>query len=172
MIMWQDFLSYWNSLWEVIPIWRYEVGLFVFLIGMVICLKIWGFRKGFRFNIGLLLIEYVVLIYCTTVFSRRTTVLQYNFMPFWSYFSYFGGENDRLLMENIMNVVVFVPVGLLAGVAFRGMKWMKVMVTGLGLSIGIEVMQFVFRKGFSEVDDVIHNTFGCMIGYLIWLALK
>lgn len=29
------------------------------------------------------------------------------------------------------------------------------------------VLQFRFMKGFSEVDDVMHNTVGCLIGFLI-----
>ena len=71
-----------------------------------------------------------------------------------------------------MNVVVFVPVGLLARVAFRRMNWMMALVWGLMLSVGIESMQLVFKKGLGEVDDVIHNTFGCLIGYLIWVLFS
>ena len=160
-----DFFAYWDSLWRDIPIWVYEAGSLVLLAGLVISLLTCGIRKGLRYGFGLLLIEYVLLIYCSTVFFRNTGKLQYDFTPLWSYFSYFRGEDDRLLAENIMNVVVFVPAGLLAGVAFKSINWKKVMMIGLGLSMGIEVLQFVFRKGFSEVDDVMHNTLGCVIGY-------
>ena len=167
-----DFLVYWHSLWNDIPIWVYEAGILVLLAGSVICLSTCGIRKGLRYSLGLLLIEYVLLIYCSTVFFRNTGKLQYDFMPFWSYRDYFNGVDKGLLAENIMNMVVFVPVGLLAGAAFRSMSWKKVMVIGLCLSVGIEVMQFVFRKGFSEVDDVMHNTVGCLIGYGIMTILR
>ena len=86
-------------------------------------------------------------------------------MPFWSYFAYFRGEDDSLLIENIMNVVVFVPIGLLAGLASRSMNWIKALSLGLCISIPIEVLQFSFEKGFAELDDVMHNTLGCVIGY-------
>lgn len=38
---------------------------------------------------------------------------------------------------------------------------------GLGclISISIETMQYIFKCGFSEVDDVMHNTLGCAIGF-------
>lgn len=39
-----------------------------------------------------------------------------------------------LLAENIMNVVVFVPVGLLAGATSRSISWKKVLVIGICLS--------------------------------------
>ena len=54
--------------------------------------------------------------------------------------------------------MVFVPVGLLAGATFRSMSWKKALVIGMCLSLGIETLQFVFRKGISEIDDVMHNT--------------
>jgi len=40
------------------------------------------------------------------------------------------------------------------------------------LSIGIEILQFVMKRGLSEVDDVMHNTIGCMMGYGISRLLK
>ena len=163
-----DFLSYWNSLWNDIPIWVYEVGLLVLLAGWMICSLTCGFRKGLRYGLGLLLIEYVFLIYCSTVFFRNTGELQYDFMPFWSYRDYFNGVDRRLLAENIMNVVVFVPVGLLVGATFRSRSWKKELVIGICLSVGIETLQFVLRKGFSEFDDVMHNTLGCLIGYRMY----
>ena len=114
-----------------IPIWVYEAGILVLLAGLVICLSTCGIRKGLRYSLGLLLIEYVLLIYCSTVFFRNTGKLQYDFMPFWSYRDYFNGVDKGLLAENIMNMVVFVPAGLLAGAAFRSMSWKKVMVIGM-----------------------------------------
>ena len=89
-------------------------------------------------------------------------------MPFWSYIAYFKGEDNSLMNENIMNVVVFVPIGLLAGLASRNMNWIKVLVFGLCISITIEVLQFAFEKGFTELDDVMHNTLGCLFGYSIF----
>lgn len=163
-----DFLAYWHSLWNDIPIWVYEAGLLILIAGLVICSLTCGIRKSIRYSLGLLLIEYVLLIYCSTVFFRNTGELQYDFMPFWSYRDYFNGVDRALLAENIMNVVVFVPVGLLAGLAFRRMKWKKILMVGLCLSFGIEVLQFVFVKGFAEFDDVMHNTIGCMIGCTIY----
>ena len=79
---------------------------------------------------------------------------------------------DELLPENIMNLVVFIPVGLLIGVVFQQRKWWKILIIGCGISIVIETFQFLFMKGFSELDDVMHNTLGCMIGYGIFALIK
>lgn len=168
----EDFLIFWDSLWTEIPFYVYEIGTAVFCIGVAIFLFRFGIRRGLRWSVGLFLIEYLGLIYCSTVIFRGTSrALQFHLMPFWSYLSYFRGENDRLLADNIMNMVVFVPVGFLAGISFRGFCWRKALALGAGLSIVIEVLQLVMRRGFSEVDDVVHNTLGCMIGYGFYLLI-
>lgn len=66
-----------------------------------------------------------------------------------------------------MNVVVFIPAGLLLGVVFNRINWWKALLVGCSISILIETLQFCFLKGFSEVDDVIHNTVGFWAGYIL-----
>lgn len=46
-------------------------------------------------------------------------------------------------------------------------SWMIVTIIGCSISISIEVMQFVYRLGFAEVDDVMHNIIGCVLGYML-----
>lgn len=107
------------------------------------------------------------MIYCTTVIYRNTCdVFKYDFHPFWSYEAIQSGRTE-LLAENIMNVLVFIPVGLLIGMGFSRWSWWKALGLGCLISISIEVLQFIFKRGFCEVDDVMHNTLGCMIGYVI-----
>jgi glycopeptide antibiotics resistance protein len=72
-------------------------------------------------------------------------------------------------VENIMNVVVFIPVSLLLGIAFKQTTWWKALLLGCGISITIESLQFIFMRGFSELDDVMHNTVGCLLG---WFMVK
>jgi glycopeptide antibiotics resistance protein len=108
-----------------------------------------------------LLIEYIFLLFCSTVIFRATgATRQYDFHPFWSY------SRPDLLVENIMNVVVFIPVGLLLCCAFKQITWWKTLLIGCSISITIEALQFFFMKGFSELDDVMHNTLGCILGYM------
>ena len=144
----------------------------VLCIGATI-LSIWhGLNKGLRYTALLALMEYVGLIYCSTVFFRNTNrVLKYNWHPFWSYQAIEAGK-DKLLSEIIMNVVMFVPIGLLMGCAFRIMNWKLVLVIGCILSVGIELFQFLLKRGFSEFDDVMHNTLGCMIGYGLFSLIR
>ena len=156
-----------------LPIWVYEGLLAVLCIGAVVSFVRLGARKGCRVTLRLLLTEYVVMIFCTTVFFRSVmAVRQYDFHPFWSYGAIQSGESPQLLVENIMNVVVFVPVGILLGTGFRLMTWRKTLLIGGVMSASIEVLQFFTKRGFSEVDDVMHNTVGCMMGFMLVAIIK
>ncbi|WP_394285683.1 VanZ family protein, partial [Corynebacterium sp.] len=83
-------------------------------------------------------------------------------------------------LNTVGNVALFIPVGLLtvfahdlfsrradrpprmAGAVLRGG------VVGLLLSLAVEVAQYVFALGYSDVDDLLFNTLGAVLG--AWLA--
>lgn len=158
--MQDEFEQYIISLYKDIPQEVYEGLLSVFCLGVVLFVAFKGLRTGLRWSSVLLLIEYIFQLFCSTVIFRPTgETRQYDFHPFWSY------DRPELLVENIMNVIVFIPVGLLLGSAFKQMTWWKALLIGCSISVTIEALQFWFMKGFSELDDVMHNTLGCLIGY-------
>lgn len=159
------FEEYMRALYQDIPV-GVCLGLAVLLcIGVAVIMGCYEWRRGCRKIAGLMLAEYVFLIYCSTVVYRTCLeTRRYDFTPFWSYKAIEEGRAE-LLPENIMNVVVFVPVGILFGCAFRCMTWWKAILIGCGISVSIEALQFSFHRGFAETDDVIHNTLGCAIGF-------
>lgn len=155
------------SLVHAIPYSIYEGIASISCLGLVVFIAWKGFKTGLWYSAALLLIEYIFLLFCSTVIFRTTgEVRQYDFHPFWSYQAIQDGRED-LLAENIMNVVVFVPVGLLLGIAFKQMTWWKALLIGCGISVSIESLQFFLMRGFSELDDVMRNTLGCILGYIL-----
>ena len=166
----EQFRQYIINLYQDIPQEVYEGLLSVFCIGLVAFVAWKGFKTGLRYSAILLLVEYVFLIFCSTVFFRATgEISKYDFHPFWSYKAIQDGR-ENLLAENIMNVIVFIPVGMILGslLKVKG-SCLIVLLIGCSISITIEALQFCFLKGFSEVDDVMHNTVGCIIG---WCMVK
>lgn len=172
-MMSEELKKYCFQLINEVPHEVYVVMLIMFCVGAFLLIRLYGFRKGLACSFRLLFVEYIFLLYASTVIFRTVmSVRKYDFTPFWSYKAIMDGSEPQLLPENTMNVLVFVPVGLLAGVAFRRMTWKNILMVGLCLSLGIEVLQLVLVKGFAEVDDVMHNTLGCLIGFVIWLLLR
>lgn len=139
----------------------------IFVVGSTIFLCWKGKKRGAKLSLYLLGSEYIFLIYCITVIYRRTKdICKFDLTPFWSWREIFNGKMN-LMHENIMNIVMFVPIGLLVGVLFSEYNWKRILLIGTCISIGIEILQFIFSKGFSEFDDVMHNALGCMVGFLI-----
>ena len=148
------FKQYLIDLYHDVPQEVYEGLLSVFCLGAVFIIAFKGFRKGWRCVAGLLLADYVALLYCSMVIFRPYTEdAGPDFTPFWSYAAINEGRIE-LIPENVMNAVVFVPVGLLLSAVFQSVKWWKVLCIGCLISISIEVMQLLFHRGFAETDDL------------------
>lgn len=152
---------------STIPVAVYWGALVVFIIGVLILLAWKGLKTGGRYASVLLLVEWVAMMLCATViFRTASTERGFRLIPFSSYWD-FGPHGYLLEMvaENVLNVVLFLPVGILLGCTLWTMTWKRALLIGFVLSIAIEVLQFVFKRGFCEVDDVMHNTLGCLIGF-------
>ena len=62
------------------------------------------------------------------------------------------------------NIMLFIPFGFLVG----GCKGALV---GICLSLGIEIAQYAFHIGMCELDDVLNNSVGTVIGVLLNKAI-
>lgn len=162
----------WGALSDIpVEVYLGLVVLFVVGAGVLVWRK--GLREGARCTMGLLLVEWVFLILCTAVFFRESGEnRRVNLVPLSSYFDI--AENSYLMEVtaiNILNVIMFIPVGLLSGFAHRGVTWCRILFAGLVCSFAIELLQFVFKKGLCEVDDILHNLLGCVVGFAIYKLL-
>lgn len=78
-------------------------------------------------------------------------------------------SNGRISLEVFENFLLFVPLGILIPWVwkyFRGI--FRTTVIGFFVSLAIETVQIVTRRGYFDVDDVILNTLGALVGYLIF----
>ena len=41
------------------------------------------------------------------------------------------------------------------------------MLCGIVVSFGIEILQLVLKRGLFELDDIINNSLGCMMGAVL-----
>ena len=109
-----------------------------------------------------LLWGYLFFVLCTTLLFRECSeTIRYYLFPFWSY----DVLNYKVIAQHILNVLMFVPIGFLLGAIMNGTRRMKVIEMGCLMSVMIEILQLLTRRGVCNIDDVIHNTIGCAIGY-------
>jgi glycopeptide antibiotics resistance protein len=97
-----------------------------------------------------------------------------NLTPFKTIASQFIGQGNRLVdMVNLIgNIIPFIPLGLLAKLVFRSISWQKALVLGVVTGLTFEVMEVIFRVGIFDIDDVIMNAFGVMVGYVVFVMFK
>lgn len=166
-----DFLERWFD--PNIPMEYIILSFSVLCIVMAIGFMAYRGQRMNKFVMGALAIEYYFLVLCSTVICRTAPVSKrVELIPFYNYADIWNGiDYKRELMEILLNVALFVPIGyLLGGMVRKG--FVKVLLIGCMLSFLIELLQLATGRGLCETNDVIHNTVGCMVGYAVAMALK
>ncbi len=74
--------------------------------------------------------------------------------------------------EIIMNVVIFVPLGIYAGILFKRWSIGKKLFLFFLISLICEVFQFILNVGASDITDIINNTLGGIIGLMIYKGIE
>ena len=87
-------------------------------------------------------------------------------------FENFNISNLMSIFSNeVLNIVLMIPLGILLPMIwteFRSVK--KVALTGFVFSLAIEISQLINIRA-STIDDLIMNTLGTIIGYLIFRCI-
>lgn len=77
----------------------------------------------------------------------------------------------KLILNIFYNMLLFMPLGFFMKMCMPASKgaMREVILTGLLLSLCIEVTQFILPTGrWADVDDVILNTLGTFLGCFLW----
>ena len=67
------------------------------------------------------------------------------------------------------NILIFMPFGFFISMASRSSSFFKALFNSVGLSLCVEVLQLVTRVGSFDVDDILLNTIGGILGYIVFV---
>jgi glycopeptide antibiotics resistance protein len=70
------------------------------------------------------------------------------------------------------NILLFMPMGFLLKGVNSTKSTRHIVMIGMLASIGIELVQLVFRIGVCDIDDVLLNTLGTLCGVVVWNTLS
>lgn len=93
-----------------------------------------------------------------------------NFKPL----SWIEDENigQRIRMEMIPNILIFIPFGIFTPMACSRMrKWYMTALVAFAVTFGIEFFQYFIGRS-SDIDDVIANLLGGIIGYGVFIVFS
>ena len=88
-----------------------------------------------------------------------------NLIPF-----YYPAEVNFHLKEVIANIIIFIPLGVY--LKMLDVNGKKVILYGIVFSILLEVSQFIFKIGASDITDLITNTVGTILGVCGYTLLE
>lgn len=153
---------------------QYSIAMWLIILAIVGISCSLLYRKGkikkstaISFSMLALYLSFVLTI---TIFGRTPSEnYKYELDLFWSYKKAMNGS-EELLMENFLNVILFVPIGLTTAVIADNKR--LVLIAGAALSAIIEVTQFITKRGLFEFDDIIHNALGALLGLCLYLVAK
>ena len=79
------------------------------------------------------------------------------------------GINTRNNAYVIENILLFIPYGFLCAWVFKAArKFLPCTLIGMVTSLGVECLQLVTERGYFQIDDIITNTLGTVVGYIIF----
>lgn len=94
-----------------------------------------------------------------------------NIVPFVHLFQY--GNTRDIIWNVVGNTAMFIPSGIVLPVVYKKLdNFGKVVAAGAFISFCIEILQLPFASRASDIDDLIMNTLGVVIGYGIYAAAR
>lgn len=145
---------------------------YVFIVPIIVLYYIFLAKKEREQS---LLHIFIVCIFCYYLFGILTvTGIGYtstiSFRPQISLIPFVGMITGPI--ETILNIVLFVPMGLFLPLLYKKYnKFKTVVITGILFSVSIELVQ-MFNWGASDINDVMTNTMGACLGYLIYSIIS
>jgi glycopeptide antibiotics resistance protein len=77
------------------------------------------------------------------------------------------GEAKHFFINLLGNILLFIPFPFVLVIVFNKKQPAYILLSAFLLSLFIEVMQFIFKSGVADADDVLLNTLGATIGLLL-----
>lgn len=85
-----------------------------------------------------------------------------------------GTYNRRMALRNLAaNLLLFVPMGLFLPLLWRKLRrFVSCFRLWVGMILTIEIVQLLSLQGSFDIDDVILNTLGLLVGFCIFLRIN
>jgi len=114
-------------------------------------------------------VPYVYSILRIAFFSRpagsRTASVNFEIFSTW-------GDSASTHAFVLENIIFFIPLGLLIPIITQGrFKFFLTVLTGFLCSFALEAAQYKTGRGFCQIDDLIMNTAGTVMGVTIYFIV-
>lgn len=134
-------------------------------------------RRRTRLNeiIGLLLVMWAALIITSTLLPPWGAPMFYDFHfpPHWKVIpTIITSYGIDISSHELLNILIFVPIGLALPFVLKSSRFGWTVLTGFCFTFAIEFLQGFSNQRDGNTDDIITNTLGVIVGYLLYLLMK
>lgn len=130
---------------------------------------------GSRGMTAVMLAIYLVALFWVILFKMQAgpdvfgTIQSVNLVPFAGALVVNGAADYG---EVVQNMLAFVPFGLLLGMLEPSRSFLAKLAPIAGVSLVLEVLQFAFAAGASDITDLLSNTLGGAIGLGLYALVR
>lgn len=115
------------------------------------------------------LFPFIVVVLCFTIIFRRADYPQTITPLFYELKLIILKHSFWAIIDIVRNLFMLMPLGFILPVIYkRCHKMYSVALLAFLLSLFIEGMQLVTARGTCQMDDLMNNTIGAVIGFFIW----
>ena len=135
-------------------------------------------RKGTQYRIlgKILFVLYIIFVFyfllISEIYGRTGEMQEYHYnlilfkeiKRFWNYRNQLG---IFATATNLLgNVLIFLPFGFFMAMASKYRSFLSTLVYSFALSLTVEISQLFMKVGCFDVDDLLLNTIGGMLGFI------
>lgn len=116
-------------------------------------------------NIGLGL--YIIILFAF-LFFKTNSFQSVNLIPFYTITDYLSNGGIFSLINVLGNIALFIPLGIYL-ILFNHNK--RVLINTLWsilISVAVEILQYLFKVGATDIDDILLNGLGGFFGIVIY----
>lgn len=116
--------------------------------------------------------ERIISLHNSIIENEKDGLRNINLIPFRTMSPYLENITETYAFKNIAaNIVAFIPLGFF--ISNKNPKNVfKALIICLGVILSIELIQLFFKIGFFDVDDIILNFIGSLLGVFISLFVR
>ena len=113
---------------------------------------------------------YILCLFQVVTFQDDASWASNNFIPFKEILRY--KITSRLFIKNVLgNMIMFLPFGFFTSYYLKSERKTLPIILTIIASISIEIVQLLIGRVF-DVDDIILNIFGGLIGYYMYAIIR
>lgn len=159
---------------EILEIFKLSWPIIVIVLAIVLIIRIAYFKnhkKKFSLQKELMLLLFIayILMLFQLVTYKNNEYFGMNLVPLTEILRYDFGTPE-FMRQVIGNIILFIPFGLFVTYYTNIKKIGSIFLTTIGVSLVIETVQYFIGRSF-DVDDIILNVIGGILGFLLYIAL-